>query len=88
MRDTGQQCRVNRVWRLMKRDGIKAQARYSGPRAREGEASIVAPDRLQRQFNPVASDERWLAEITCIRTHGGWLYLTVVGYLFSRKVIC
>jgi hypothetical protein len=25
LRDTGQQCGVNRVWRLMKRAGIKAQ---------------------------------------------------------------
>lgn len=87
LRDTGQQCGVNRVWRLMKRAGIKAQVGYRRPRARKGEASIVTPNRLQRQFNPDSPDERWVTDITYIRTHEGWLYLAVVVDLFSRKVI-
>ncbi|EMY9076462.1 IS3 family transposase, partial [Salmonella enterica] len=41
----------------------------------------------QRQFNPDAPDERWVTDITYIRTHEGWLYLAVVVDLFSRKVI-
>lgn len=87
LRDCGQQCGVNRVWRLMKRVGIKAQVGYRSPRARKGEASIVSPNRLQRQFNPDAPDERWVTDITYIRTHEGWLYLAVVVDLFSRKII-
>ncbi|HAT2828665.1 TPA: IS3 family transposase [Klebsiella oxytoca] len=87
LRDSGQQCGVNRVWRLMKRVGIKAQVGYRSPRARKGEASIVSPNRLQRQFNPDAPDERWITDITYIRTHEGWLYLAVVVDLFSRKII-
>ncbi|EFF6164404.1 TPA: IS3 family transposase [Escherichia coli] len=87
LRDSGQQCGVNRVWRLMKRIGIKAQVGYRSPRARKGEASIVSPNRLQRQFNPDAPDERWVTDITYIRTHEGWLYLVVVVDLFSRKII-
>ncbi|WP_085958910.1 IS3 family transposase [Cronobacter malonaticus] len=87
LRDSGQQCGVNRVWRLMKCVGIKAQVGYRSPRARKGEASIVSPNRLQRQFNPDAPDERWVTDITYIRTHEGWLYLAVVVDLFSRKII-
>ncbi|MEW5126175.1 IS3 family transposase [Citrobacter freundii] len=87
LRDSGQQCGVNRVWRLMKRVGIKAQVGYRSPRARKGEASIVSPNRLQRQFNPDAPDESWVTDITYIRTHEGWLYLAVVVDLFSRKII-
>jgi len=49
LRDIGQQCGVNRVWRLMKCAGIKAQVGYRSPRARKGEASIVTPSRIQRQ---------------------------------------
>lgn len=44
--------------------GIKAQVGYRSPRARKGEASIVSPNRLQRQFNPDAPDERWVTDIT------------------------
>ncbi|HBW1846929.1 TPA: IS3 family transposase [Klebsiella quasipneumoniae subsp. quasipneumoniae] len=87
LRDSGQQCGVNRVWRLMNRAGIKAQVGYLSPRARKGEASIVSPNRLQRQFNPDAPDKRWVTDITYIRTHEGWLYLAVVVDLFSRKII-
>ena len=71
----------------MQRAGIKAQVGYRSPRVHKGEDSIVAPDRLQRKFNPDAPDERWVTDITYIRTHEGWLYLTVVVELFSRKVI-
>ncbi|WP_414466194.1 IS3 family transposase [Klebsiella aerogenes] len=87
LRDSGQQCGVNRVWRLMNRAGIKAQVGYRSPRPRKGEASIVSPNRLQRQFNPDTPDERWVTDITYIRTHEGWLYLAVVVDLFSRKII-
>lgn len=59
LRDTGLQNGVNRLWRLMRRAGIKAQVGHRSPRARKGEASIVAPNRLQRHFNPDAPDERW-----------------------------
>jgi putative transposase len=83
----GNSAELIRVWRLMKRAGIKAQVGYRSPRARKGEASIVSPNRLQRQFNPDAPDERWVTDITYIRTHEGWLYLAVVVDLFSRKII-
>jgi len=71
----------------MNRAGIKAQVGYRSPRARKGEASIVSPNRLQRQFNPDAPDKRWVTDITYVRTHEGWLYLAVVVDLFSRKII-
>jgi putative transposase len=45
----------------------------------------VTPNRLQRQFNPDSPDERWVTDITYIRTHEGWLYLAVVVDLFSRS---
>ncbi len=87
LRDTEQQCGVNKVWRLMKHVGIKAQVGYWSPRARKAETSMVTPDRLRRQFNPEAPNERWVTDITYIRTLEGWLYLAVVVDLFSRKVI-
>ena len=65
----------------------KGPCRVPEPAARKGEASIVSPNKLQRQFNPDAPDERWVTDITYIRTHEGWLYLAVVVDLFSRKII-
>ena len=87
LRDVGEACGINRVYRLMRSEGLKAQVGYRRPRHRGGDSHIVVPNRLQRQFNPMAPDEAWVTDITHIRTHEGWLYLAVVVDLFSRKVI-
>ncbi|PIW60367.1 IS3 family transposase [Shewanella sp. CG12_big_fil_rev_8_21_14_0_65_47_15] len=87
LRDTGERCGINRVYRLMQSEGLKAQVGYRKPRYRKGDSHIVVPNRLQRQFNPVTPDEVWVTDITYIRTHEGWLYLAVVVDLFSRKVV-
>jgi len=87
LRDVGKKCGVNRVYRLMRDEGLKAQVGYREPRHRSGDSHIVVPNRLQRQFNPESPDESWVIDITHIRTHEGWLCLAVVVDLFSRKVI-
>lgn len=87
LRDVGETCGINRVYRLMRSESLKAQVGYRKPRHRGGVSHIVVPNRLQRQFNPIAPDEAWVTDITHIRTHEGWLYLAVVVDLFSRKVI-
>jgi len=87
LREVGEGCGPNRVYRLMKIAGIRAQVGYRKPRHRTGCAHAVTPNLLQRQFNPTAPNERWASDITHIRTHEGWLYVAVVIDLFSRRVI-
>lgn len=87
LRHHGERCGENRVYRLMRQAGIKAQVGYRKPRHRGGQTHIVTPNRLQRQFEPERPDDAWVTDITHIRTHEGWLYLAVVVDLFSRKVI-
>ncbi len=87
LQDVGESCGVNRVHKLMRQEGIKAQVGYRKPRHRSGIEHIVTPNRLQREFNPDEPDSAWVTDITYIRTHEGWLYLAVVVDLFSRKVI-
>lgn len=86
LRDFGESYGINLVYRLMQSEGLKAQVGYRKPRYCKGEGHIITPNRLQ-QFNPLLSDEVWVADITYIRTHDGWLYLAVVVNLFSRKII-
>jgi transposase InsO family protein len=47
----------------------------------------VAPNRLERKFDPEAPNTHWSADITYIWTGEGWLYLAVVIDLFSRRVV-
>jgi len=57
------------------------------PRAIAGRPSIIAPNRLQRQFTVERPDHAWVTDITYIRTWQGWLYLAVVIDLFARNVV-
>ena len=87
LRAHGERCGPNRVYRLMRQAGIRAQVGYRKPRHKAGSVHKVTPNVLQRQFNPTAPNESWVTDITHIRTHEGWLYLAVVLDLFSRRVI-
>jgi len=83
----GECCGINRVHKLMRHDGIKAQVGYRKPRQRSGEVHVVTPNTLAREFNPSKPNHSWVTDITYIRTHEGWLYLGVVIDLYSRKII-
>jgi putative transposase len=47
----------------------------------------IAPNRLGRDFAASAPDQKWACDLTYIWTDEGWLYLSVVIDLFSRKVV-
>ncbi len=52
-----------------------------------GKASMIAPNVLNRQFNPPQANANWTGDITYIRTRQGWLYLAIVLDLYSRRVV-
>jgi len=47
----------------------------------------IAPNILQRDFNAVKPNKKYVGDITYVWTQEGWLYLAVVIDLFSRKVV-
>jgi len=81
-------CSRNRVARLMRKAGLRAkrfrryrittQSRHRRP---------VAPNHLARRFAAKAPNQKWVSDITFVRTKQGWLYLAVVLDLFSRYVV-
>jgi len=52
-----------------------------------GTPSQIAPNSLNRQFNPAHTNTHWTGDITYIRTNQGWLYLAIVLDLYSRHVV-
>lgn len=48
---------------------------------------MVAQNTLNREFIVDKPDSYWVTDFTYIRTYEGWLYLTVVIDLFSRRVV-
>ena len=47
----------------------------------------MAPDLVQRRFNPDTPDQLWCGNTTYIATDEGWVYLAAVIDLFSRQVV-
>ena len=78
-----------RVARLMREMGIQGVSRRrGGPKpARTAPEADGAADLVGRDFSADGPDQVWLADITYVRTHQGWLYLAVVFDIWSRKVV-
>ncbi|EAO4397778.1 IS3 family transposase [Salmonella enterica] len=87
LNEIGETCGKNRVGRIMQLSRIKAARGYKAPRRIAGRPSVVAPNRVQRQFTVVRANQVWVTDITYIRTWQGWLYLAVVIDLFARNVV-
>ena len=87
LREIGETCGRHRVARIMRANGIKAIHGYKIPRGPYGRPSIIAPNKLKREFTVDNPDRAWVTDITYIRTWQGWLYLAVVMDLFARKVV-
>ncbi|HGW4083066.1 TPA: IS3 family transposase [Klebsiella michiganensis] len=87
LNEIGETCGKNRVGRIMQLNRIKTVRGYKAPRRIAGRPSVVAPNRVQRQFTVVRANQVWVTDITYIRTWQGWLYLAVVIDLFARNVV-
>jgi putative transposase len=87
LREAGESCGKHRVARIMRRHKIRAIRGYKAPRPIAGRPSILAPNRLNREFTVDTPDRAWVTDITYLRTWQGWLYLAVVMDLYARKII-
>jgi putative transposase len=86
--DQGEACCPNRVARLARLAGIRAEIGYKRrPGIYGGRPSVVVDNTLDRQFDVEAPDVAWVTDITYIKTLEGFAYLAVVIDLFSRRVI-
>lgn len=70
---------AERIWAVHKRKfRITTDSEHGLP---------VAENLLARDFTATRRNEKWVSDITYIRTKEGWLYLAVIIDLFSRKVV-
>lgn len=88
LKDHGELCGKNRVHRIMRSAGIRSQRGYKRHKGfRGGDPSQIAPNTLGREFEASKPNQVWVTDFTCIRTHEGWLYVTIVLDLFSRQIV-
>ena len=88
LRIRGRPCGRHRVARLMQRAGLRARiTQRFRVTTRADHRHPTAPNLLGQRFRAARANESWVADITYIPTHEGWLYLAVVIDLFSRRVV-
>ena len=87
LREAGERCGRHRVARIMRANKIKAVRGYKAPRMIVGRPSIIAPNKLQREFSVEQPNRVWVTDVTYIRTWQGWLYLAAVMDLYARNIV-
>jgi putative transposase len=85
----GIDCGLHRTERLMRLQVLKARPRRRRLPSDTGErqTTAVASNVLDRSFEAVAPNRKWIADFTYIWTAEGWLYVAAVIDLFSRRVV-
>jgi transposase InsO family protein len=82
-------CSRKRVARLMRQAGLRSRRRPKRHiRTTDSQHSRpVAPNLLQRDFDPHAPNEKWVGDIVGIWTDEGWLYLAALLDTYSRMIV-
>lgn len=84
----GENCSRKRVCDLMRKSGIQAKMKKRFKVTTKVLAQAkTAPNVLQQDFTAVTPNQSWVADITYIATAEGWLYLSAIVDLFSRRVV-
>ena len=84
----GYDCSENTVAKLMSTYEITAHAPRRFVRTTDSDHRLpVAPNVLDRDFDPAGPDRVWRADTTYVPAREGWLYLAVIEGLFSRMVV-
>ena len=88
LRQEGYPVNHKRVARLMRASGLRAKTvrRYKRT-TKPCKAKDAAPNLLQQNFTTEGPNRVWLSDITYIDTDEGWLYLTTVEDMWSRRII-
>lgn len=88
LRARGYHCNHKRVERLMKLHGIRARQKRRYKQTTKANPRLpAAANLLARDFSASGPNQKWVADITYISTHEGWLYLAAVLDVFSRQVV-
>ena len=88
MKEAGEKISERTVGKYMKEMGIHAQyIKHYTQTTKNSDFSEELKNVLDEQFNPECPNEVWCSDITYIWTYSGFVYLTSIMDLYSRKII-
>lgn len=81
-------CSENRIARIMRKNDIKAKRKKKFKVTTNSKHNYpISPNLLNRNFSAIGINQKWVSDITYIYTKEGWLYLSAILDLCSRKIV-
>ncbi len=88
LQSEGKKCGKHRLERVMKEEGIQGRQKRKWVRTTDSQHdNPVQPNRLNREFEVVELNRKWVSDITYCATEEGWLYVAAIMDLASRSIV-
>jgi putative transposase len=89
LKKQGESCSRIKVAKLMTENNIKAKTKKKWKATTKGtkDVSKIVPNLLEQNFSAEAENEIWVEDITYVWTKEGWLYVSTILDLYSRKIV-
>lgn len=89
LKTQGESCSRKRVAKIMKQGKIQSKIRKKWKPAAKAtkDLSKIAPNIINQNFNAAEENTVWVTDITYISTAEGWLYVSTIMDLYSRKIV-
>jgi hypothetical protein len=88
LKESGETVSKKRVARLMREEGIVARKKRKFVATTQSNHALATPPNVMaRDFRATRPNEKWVGDITYLRTHDGFLYLATLMDLFSRRIV-
>lgn len=88
LKNSGHHISLGRVVALMREAGLVSKQRKVYKRTTIGDRGAVVPiDVIKRNFTATGPGRRLVGDITYIKTGEGWLYVSTVIDLYSKKIV-
>jgi putative transposase len=80
-------CTVERLMRDMGLSGVTRGNRFKPTTTISDEGAARPLDLVERRFRAPAPNRLWVADLTYVKTHAGWVYVAFIIDVFSRFVV-
>jgi len=88
MRERGYRVNHKRIARLMRQNGVRSKiSKHFKRTTRRCADRLASPNLLEQKFQTDGPNRVWLSDITYVGTDEGWLYVTTVEDLWSRRIV-
>lgn len=89
LKKQGEACSRRLIANIMKQNNIQAKSKkkWKPTLAANKDLSLVSPNLLKQNFSINKANVVWALDITYVWTREGWLYVSAILDLYSRKIV-